>query len=46
MPEERADVDREAIVLRAIAVDVRLRLRPGAVEEREEAMMEDVEKRG
>ena len=42
--EERADVDREAIVLRAIAVDVRLRLGPGPVEQREEPMMEEIEK--
>ena len=43
MPEERADVDREAIVVRAIAVDVRLRLRPGAIEQRQEAMVKEVE---
>src|SRR5262245_59239588 len=42
--DERAHVDGEAILLWTIAVDVRLCLRPRAIEEREEAMMKDVEK--
>jgi hypothetical protein len=40
---ERSDVDLKPIVLRPIAVDVRLRLRPGAVEERDEPVMEQIE---
>jgi hypothetical protein len=42
--DERPDVDREAILLQAIPIDVRLRLSPGAVEEGEEPMMQDIEK--
>src|SRR5262249_26613202 len=42
--DERADIDREAIVLRPIAIDVRLCLRPRAIEQREKAVMKDVEK--
>ena len=42
--DEGSHVHRKAIRFRAIAVDVRLRLGPGPVEQREEPMMKDVEK--
>ena len=42
-PDERTDIGREAILVRAIAIDVRLRLRPRAIEQRQEAMMEEIE---
>ena len=41
--DERADIHREVVVLRTIAIDVRLRLRPGPVEQRKKAMVEDIE---
>src|SRR3954467_14281435 len=41
--DERADVHREAVGRGAVAIDVRLRLRPRAIEQCEEAVMEDVE---
>jgi hypothetical protein len=41
---EGSHVHRETIRLRAIAVDVRLRLGPGPVEKRKEPMMKNVEK--
>ncbi len=40
----RAEPCGEAVVVRPVVVDRRLRLRPGPVEEREQAMVEDVEK--
>ena len=43
-PKKCSDVGREAIFLRPIPVDVRLRLGPGPVEEREEPVMKDIEK--
>ena len=42
-PGERPDVDGEAVLIRPVVIDVRLRLRPCAVEQREESMVEDVE---
>ena len=41
--DERADIAGEAIVVRAIAIDVRLRLRPRPIEQRQEPVMEHVE---
>ena len=40
---EGADVPDEAVAIGAVAIDVRLGLRPGAVEERDEAMVKDVQ---
>src|SRR5215510_1193301 len=37
-PNERANVRRIPIVVRTIAVDMRLRLRPGAVKQRQKSM--------
>ena len=41
---ERTDVHGKAVVARPIAVDVRLRLRPGSIEQRQETMVQDIEK--
>ena len=41
--DERADVRGEAVVVWPVVVDVRLRLRPRAIEQRQEAVMEEVE---
>lgn len=42
-PEERADVSRKSILFRPVVVDVRLRLRPRAIEERQEAVVKNVD---
>jgi hypothetical protein len=41
--EERAEIAGKAIVVRPIAIDMRLRLRPCPVEQRQEPVMEEVE---
>jgi hypothetical protein len=40
---ERADVCHEAVVLRPIVIDRRLRLGPRAIEQRDQSMMNDVD---
>ena len=44
--EARAEPAGEAVVARAVLVHRRLGLRPGTVEERQQAMVEDIEKAG
>ena len=42
-PGECADVGREAVVVRAVAIDMRLRLRPRALEQREHPVVKQIE---
>ena len=41
-PDQRADIEREAVLLRTIEADGRPRIGPGAIEQRQRAMVEDV----
>jgi hypothetical protein len=42
--DEGSDIRAKAILVWTISTDMRLRLRPGSVKEREEAMMEEIQK--
>lgn len=42
--DESADIRGKAILVRTISTDMRLRLRPGAIKKREEAVMEEIQK--
>src|SRR5207237_4113550 len=43
-PDERSDIEREAILLRTIEARRKLRLRPGAIEKLDKAVMQNVQK--
>ena len=41
-PDQRADIEREAVLFRTIEADGRPRIGPGAIEQRQRAMVEDI----